>query len=398
MTAAMLPPQASAEAPVPARPGDYGYSRHAFRLWHGMCLGAWLRLLRGNLGAVSPARYGLLVSVTLCALGNSMLKGLSRLVYGRRLRRVTVAPAPLFVLGHWRSGTTWLTQLLALDPRLAAPTAAQCFMPETFLVAQRLLAPLLRAALPRKRPMDAVALRSDSAEEDEMALLLAGAPTPSRWIAFPLRREAMAALEPGRLTPAQQARWREAWLRFLRAVQYANPGRRLLLKSPLHTRRIAEILHHFPDARFLHIVRDPYAIQLSHRAALMAMAATQGLQARMPGPEAAQELVALGFARMHEDFEAQRGLIPEGNLATLRYEDLRRDPVARLAEVYDRLGLGALGPVQARLQAKLEAERGYRTNTHEMTPAQERAIWDSGRAYFERYGYPRRPVAEGAAP
>ncbi len=394
---ARLPEAPDGAAPVPARPEDYGFSRFSFRLWHGMCLGAWLRLLRGNLGEVSPARYGLLVSVTVCAAGNSVLKGLSRLVYGRRLRRVEISPAPLFVLGHWRSGTTWLSQLLSLDDRLAGPTAMQCFMPETFLVARKTLTPLIRALLPGKRPMDAVELRPDSSEEDEIALLLMGAPTAYRTIAFPLDERIRDAAALDQLTPARLARWRETWLGFLRAVQFVNPGRRLVLKSPLHTMRIEEILHHFPDAKFLHILRDPYAIQLSHHKSTAAMAATQGLQAQMPGSAAVRQQVASGFEEMHAAFNAQRGLIPEANFATIRYEDLRRDPVASLREVYARLDLGDFEPLRPRLEAGLRATRDYRTNDYVLSDAQEREIRDSARDYFDRYGYPRRPTGTEAA-
>ena len=45
-----------------------------------------------------------------------------------------------------------------------------------------------------------------------------------------------------------------------KALTFANRGRRLVLKSPPHTAAYPTLLKLFPDARFVHVVRDPYAV------------------------------------------------------------------------------------------------------------------------------------------
>jgi hypothetical protein len=49
-----------------------------------------------------------------------------RLRYGRAVRRTELVADPVFILGHWRSGTTYLQKLLSLDSRHAYPTLLQC--------------------------------------------------------------------------------------------------------------------------------------------------------------------------------------------------------------------------------------------------------------------------------
>ncbi|WP_427846519.1 sulfotransferase [Aromatoleum aromaticum] len=45
-----------------------------------------------------------------------------------RIRDVRIKP-PIFVLGHWRSGTTHLHNLLSLDPQFAYPNFYQVTNP-----------------------------------------------------------------------------------------------------------------------------------------------------------------------------------------------------------------------------------------------------------------------------
>jgi len=85
--------------------------------------------------------------------------------FGRRIEAVQVQ-APLFVLGHYRSGTTHLHNLLALDPQFAAPTFFQVLNPHTFLTTERWAAPVADSLIVRRR------------YQDEMALG-AGVPSPS---------------------------------------------------------------------------------------------------------------------------------------------------------------------------------------------------------------------------
>ena len=63
------------------------------------------------------------VGMVVCLI-HSILGAIQKLVYGRRIRRTTLRP-PIFILGHWRTGTTLLHELLSLDPRHGYPTSYQ---------------------------------------------------------------------------------------------------------------------------------------------------------------------------------------------------------------------------------------------------------------------------------
>ncbi len=373
----------------PANPADFGYSRASLRLWHGMSFGAWLGLMRGNWGAVSPSRYGLVASVAALSLGNSVLKLGDRIIYGRRVKAVKIEPAPVFILGHWRSGTTWLHQLMSCDPGLAAPTSVQCFTPETFLMMRAIMAPVLRLLLPKKRPMDNVEMSASSPEEDEHSLALSGAASAYRTLAFPCNWMTDVEISPRDMGPGAAQKWHETWLRFLRRVQFANPGKRLVLKSPTHTARVAEILAIFPDAKFIHIVRDPYRVYMSRENSTRAMIATQSFQDRMPTQDAARPGALQVFGDMHSRYTEDAKSIPEGNLVTLHYEDLRSDPAREIAAIYETLDLGNFADVAPHLSQFMTAKKGYVNNSYDISAEVEALVYDAWRPYFETYGYKR---------
>ncbi|MGJ8602688.1 MAG: sulfotransferase family protein [Marivita sp.] len=373
---------------------EFGFHPLSLRLWHGMALDAWLRMMWGNWHLVSVRRYPLAVTITIFSVFNLFLKWVSVLVYGRRLRAVVIEPDPIFIVGHWRSGTTWLHHLFMMDPRFAAPTRAACFCPEFFLVVQKTIKPLLQALLPNKRPMDNVDLDLDKAEEDEIGICLSGAASSYRTLLFPSESPVLL-FSPEDMGSHEAAIWRKKWLDFLRRVQFVNPEKRLVLKSPTHSLRIPEILRLFPNAKFIHIRRDPRKIFLSERHTNQAMETVCALQDRLPVRVEWAENKVADMVAFHEKLEADRGLVPAENWTSLRYEDLRSATIPSLRGVYDALKLGGFDAVQSKIGTPLETPKPYKPNTYDLDE-DTRVLLDREFAHlFDLYGYapvPSQPV------
>src|SRR6184192_2485303 len=118
------------------------------RIWQGCDLFAWLR----NRCAVGLAQLYIAVIATLTSFFNTLLRFLQDGLLGDRPARTPLRHAPLFIIGHWRTGTTLLHELLILDPRHAFPTTYQCLEPNHFLLTGKILPPLLAWMLPGRRP------------------------------------------------------------------------------------------------------------------------------------------------------------------------------------------------------------------------------------------------------
>ena len=131
-----------------------GYTALTPRFWHGMPISTWLRLLARNRFAISPLRLHWVVAITGFSLFNSLLRLVQESIYGRRAEATRLERDPVFIVGHWRSGTTMLHEMLVLDPRHSYPTTYQCFAPNHFLLTEGLVSRYLAdaglAAMPKK--------------------------------------------------------------------------------------------------------------------------------------------------------------------------------------------------------------------------------------------------------
>ena len=157
------------------------------RICHGMSVRVWFGLLARNRFAISPSRIPVIFGVTCASIVNTILNAVQSLLYQRRIAATAIEESPIFILGHWRSGTTYLHELMALDPALCAPTTYECFAPKHFLISAWFFT-RLGWMLPKLRPMDDMPLGWDLPQEDEFALMTMGVGSPYETMAFPNHR------------------------------------------------------------------------------------------------------------------------------------------------------------------------------------------------------------------
>jgi hypothetical protein len=343
-------------------------------------------LLARNGFAVHRSRWHVAAAVSLASVFNTALGMVQRALYGRRVAQTQVPHAPVFIIGHWRSGTTLLHELLARDPRHAFATTYECFAPHHFLITGSWLPRLLGWLMPGRRPVDNMAAGWDRPQEDEFALCLLGQPSPYHRIAFPNRASAGAgALDLRGLSPPARRRWKAGFHRLVQALTLAKRGRRLVLKSPAHTCRIPTILELFPEARFVHIVRDPYVLYPSTLHLWRVLYCVHGLQ--RSSWQGLPEYILETFLHVYDRLEEGKRLIPPGHFHELRYEDLVQDPVGRLEALYRALDLGDFEPAEPHVERYLAGVKGYETNRYLLTPAEQAAVTRRWGAVIRRYGY-----------
>lgn len=358
------------------------------RMWLGTDLVAWLRLLSRNRFDIDLTHAHIAVTDGLVGALNTALRGVQQLVYGRAVARTTISEAPLFILGHWRCGTTLLHELLILDERHTYPNTYQCLSPNHFLLTERVLSRLIGFLMPPQRPMDNMPLGWSSPQEDEFALCNLGVPSPYQTIVFPNRPpQNQEYLDLEGVPPAELARWKAVFHRFLQEITCRNP-RRIVLKSPPHTCRVKVLLEMFPDARFVYITRDPYVVLPSTLHLWQTLYQQQGLQ--RPRYEGLEEHVLETFARMFEQYEQTRALIGPSRLYELRYEELVADPVAQMQRLYATLELGGFDEARGAIEQYFAATKEYQTNRYQLSDAQREAVTRRWAGYLARYGYESR--------
>src|SRR5262249_48308178 len=101
--------------------------------WIGCGVFAWVRLLAQSPGAVACSKCYVAAAVSAVSTFNTSLSLLQHTIYGRSVSRTSIRRAPIFIIGHWRTGTTLLHEMLIRDPRHAFPTTFECLSPHHFL-------------------------------------------------------------------------------------------------------------------------------------------------------------------------------------------------------------------------------------------------------------------------
>lgn len=301
-----------------------------------MRLGGFWRMLLEHGCRIHPLKWGMTFLGTGCAGFNSALSPCQHLLFDRRIARTELVAPPLFIIGHWRSGTTLLHELLTLDESVTCPTTLDTFIPNHLLVSRAVLKPLVSLLLPGRRPMDNMELAGDSPQEDDFALISLGAPTAYRGIAFPLDRlRETLVFDPAELSSHEREQLRRSLDYFYRTLTCRTP-KPLVVKSPPHTARLSELSQWFPGARFIHIARDPHKLVPSTVRMWRTLDETQGFQLARYSEAESRQFVHRCQAQLYRAFLEDRDRV-RSQLFELQFEQLVAQPRQTMKKLLDQL-------------------------------------------------------------
>jgi hypothetical protein len=335
-------------------------------------------------------RYSLrALLIAASSIASLPLRLLEKACYGRRIARVAIAKPPVFIIGHWRSGTTHLHNLMSQDPTFGYVSMYQAIVPECSLIGRRWLGAILARIIPLQRPMDNMLWPLDGPQEEEIPLAKI---TPySFYVQFMFPRRALHFFAKYVLLQQASARaeaeFKRKYYRLLQIATLHAGGKQLVLKNPVNTARIRLLLELFPDAKFIHIHRSPYEVFSSTRNLHRKLLTFTTLQA-LDGSHNDETVLSL-YEQMMQRFFAEQSLIPQGNFAEVRFADLERDPLGELRRVYGALGLESFTNAEPALRAYIAAQKDYRKNAFSL-PARDRERVAQRWAFaFARLGYER---------
>lgn len=353
----------------------------------GITAGDWWRLLRDNRFEVDACYWHRAAFVTGLSLVNSFHRWREDRRWHDDIARTEIVEPPLFVLGHWRSGTTHLHNLLAQDTaQFAYANTYQVINPLTFLSTEDFNTRLFGRLLPDKRPMDNMALGFQVPQEDEFAPCLMTLKSLYVGISFARRETAYRRYLTFRDVPRHEIEdWQQAYRWFLKKLTLKH-GRALLLKSPPHTARIRLLLEMFPRARFVHIHRHPYAVYQSFQHYYDTAMWYTYLQ--RPDLDSVNDRILERYNILYDAFFEDRPLIPDGQLHEIQFDDLERDPVGQVRDLYAALRLDGFARFEGQLARHVASLRGYEKNRFPSLPENQRAtVAREWRRSFERWGY-----------
>ena len=374
---------------------EQGPSKYHTPLIHPLG-GSDLRTLLRVMGRYRPFS-GSSRRVRLTALAAVLLRlpfySWERARHGRAIQETALDRGPVFIIGHWRSGTTHLHNILSRDPQFAWITFLQTSMPWDFLGKLKIAPPIIERYLPKTRGMDNVRLTLDSPQEEEMALGNMGDLCYYYCYYFP--RYHQEIYRRSILLEGLSARELEefaATYRYLAkklAYRPENRGKRLLFKNPASTARAPFLRSLFPHAKFVHIVRNPFEVFCStHRHFQRIMPAFAWQEWEQID---FQKITLQSYAIMMQKYLEIRKTLPAQCLLEVRFEELERDPLAVIERIYEHLGIDQGETGMGRIGAYLKGQEGYRKNRYTLARSQIDSIRRSWAFALEEWGYDRPP-------
>lgn len=298
--------------------------------------------------------------------------------YQRLLEDKPLACDPFFILGHWRSGTTFVHNIFAQDPHFAHTTTYQTCFPHLMMSWQWLFKFFMSLAIPEKRPTDSMPLSVDQPQEEEFGLLNMCPVTYYNFWAFPksMREYCDRFLTMKLATEEEKEEFKRQFMKLVKISvwnserMHLNDGAsgqmQYLSKNPPHTGKVKVLTEMFPEARFLHLRRNPYTVFESSRAFFSET--IRPLQLNSIPMEEMEQNILYAYRELYLAYEEQKQFIPEGHLVEVKFEDIEQNAYETVKDIYRRLSLPGWNEAEPFIRKYVDGQKRYKKNQYSYNP------------------------------
>lgn len=348
--------------------GRTRYARESFRLYLPPTVGYnyphLLKLLRKY--GVDKGYHGRAFIVALISMIGVPFRLYEKASYDKKADNVEMEEPPVFILGHWRSGTTHLHNLLCQDPLASYVTTYQSVFPDQTLAAgsRFLFKNIMKMIMPLKRAGDNIKLNTEYPQEEEFTLGARHNNCFYYFFYFPelIKQFYDEFLNYTASDEATRQTFIEDYMRVINKAQLYSGKPRFLSKNPANTARIPLLLEMYPNARFIYIYRNPVDVILSSRHFFSHM--MPGLNLHKIDFDNLNSDIYHIYERMLRDYLNTRSMIPEANLVEVRYEELNEYPESEIKRIYDAFGFVGYDQAATSINSYAESKKGYVKNKY----------------------------------
>jgi hypothetical protein len=299
--------------------------------------------------------------------------------YRKKIKEYRFSKDPLFIIGHWRSGTTLLHNCLCQDTNSGYLTTYHSLFPNN-VKSKFIFKTLTRMAMPTRRPSDNMELNASYPQEDELALGNIHSNFYYNFFYFPSAyRDFYDKAVQMNVQVRSKESWKKAYINLMKKASMNTNGKRMIIKNPVNTARISTILEMFPDAKFLFIYRNPLTVYFSTQRFFYSLLPTLWLH--KVDMTFIDEMILDVYVRLMDDYNAQKQLIPKGNLMELKFEAFEENPLDILRIIYADLLGEDFGRNNDAITRFLNAKKNYKKNFYTI----EKKVVDSVSQHLEEY-------------
>jgi len=324
--------------------------------------------------------------VFLMTIFTTPLRIQERKKFDKKIEKIKIKQ-PIFIIGHWRSGTTFLNYLMSQDKKLAYSSTMETLDPSIFLAYENLLKSIVTKSLPNKRPMDNLEMKAMLPYEEEYAIAnLSPYSFYHAWY-FPKKIDyyfkRYVLFEDVDKEVIEE--WEKTYTYFLQKISYKHDGKQIMLKSLVNTGKIKYLLAAFPDAKFIHLYRNPYEVYMSTWKLYNSILPIFSFQDIDKG-DLDKSIINI-YKQLYSKFLEQKHLIPKQNLIELKFEDFIKEPMKTVEIIYSKLDIPGFKNAKPAFEKYVKKHENYKKNHHKFDEEIKDKVskeWDFA---FKEFGY-----------
>ena len=282
--------------------------------------------------------------------------------YNKLLADKPLEHDPVLILGHWRSGTTFVHNVFSCDKHFGYNTTYQTVFPHLMMWGQPFFKKNMSWLMPDKRP------------------------TYNFWFLPKYQQEyADKYLLFDDISEAELKVFEETFTKLIKISLWNTQGTQFLSKNPPHTGRVKELVKMFPNAKFIYLMRNPYTVFESTRSFFTNT--IQPLKLEDISNEEIEKNILSIYAKLYHKYEADKQFIPEGNLMEVKFEDFEADAMAMTENIYQKLSIPGFEEAREAIEKYVGGKKGYKKNKYkydDRTVQLVEANWDFA---LKQWGY-----------
>ncbi len=305
----------------------------------------------------------------------------------KKLAKQPLEMDPVFILGHWRSGTTFMHNVFSCDKHFGYNTTYQTVFPNLMLFGQSFFKKNMSFLMPDKRPTDNMELKVDLPQEEEFALANMMPYTYYNFWFFPqqMLEYCDKYLLFDTIPEAERQVFKDTFLKLIKISLWNTNGTQFLSKNPPHTGRVKTLVEMFPNAKFVYLKRNPYTVYESTRSFFTNTIQPLRLQ-NITNEELEKNFIEV-YRRLFYKFEDEKHLIPEGNLYEIKFEDFEQDAFALTEDIYKQLNIPNFEASKGDIENYLSKKKGYKKNQYKYDDKTIKIVEDNWGMALKEWDY-----------
>ena len=334
-----------------------------------------------------PSKYNIKILITLfLILFGSLFHWLDTLFYKKKVKGFVFEKSPVFIIGHWRSGTTLLHNLLTKDADSGFVTTYHAVFPNN-LRSKLLFKTFMRLLMPKRRPGDNLKIAVNLPQEDEYAMSNITHFSYYHSFYFPknYKKYYESAVRFKSLTNAEVDTWKFEYRRLIIKALLNTHGRRAILKNPVNTGRVLILSEMFLDSHFVFCIRNPINVYLSSKKFFTQLFPSLNLE--IFSDTDISNMILETYVTLLNDYILDKKHIRQDKLIEIRFEELQENPVMVMEKIYNKLALPNFQDVRPKILEFLDTQREHNTDTYTIEQEELNTVMQRFDFFMKHWNY-----------